>query len=394
MVGRGGFSTVVCSVILLALPISAYARNWYVTSEGTGDAPNIQAAVDSAATGDVVLLASGTFRGDGNRDVDFSGKSVTVTSEAGQAIYCIIDCEGSDADPHRGFLFVSGEGPDAVLEAVTITGGYANSGGGIVCLNSAEPVIRSCTVRGCEAREGGGIYASSSSPSIEACEISDNIGSLEGGGVRLHMSHSSIEDCFFSGNWAWQYGGGLWSTGSSFSVDGSIFWRNSCTLTGGGLAVGGEGTWPTVTNCTIAQNDARWGAGIHLWASYDVGHPHIMIHNTVIALNTTGEAVGADGSLDPVYPDVECCDIWGNEGGDYTGILEDYLGMWGNISECPSFCHAGLGDLSLCDQSPCLPGNHPDGYDCGLIGALGVGCTCGPTRTEPTTWGAIKAIYR
>ena len=25
-------------------------------------------------------------------------------------------------------------------------------------------------------------------------------------------------------------------------------------------------------------------------------------------------------------------------------------------------------------NSPCLPGNHPDGYDCGLIGALGEGC--------------------
>jgi hypothetical protein len=41
-----------------------------------------------------------------------------------------------------------------------------------------------------------------------------------------------------------------------------------------------------------------------------------------------------------------------------------------------------------------LPGNHPDGYDCGLIGALGQGCICGPSPTVGTTWGAIKSIYR
>ena len=50
--------------------------------------------------------------------------------------------------------------------------------------------------------------------------------------------------------------------------------------------------------------------------------------------------------------------------------------------------------LRLCDGSPCLPGNHPDGYDCGLIGAWGEGCSCGPNRRQPTTWGSIKSTYR
>lgn len=29
-----------------------------------------------------------------------------------------------------------------------------------------------------------------------------------------------------------------------------------------------------------------------------------------------------------------------------------------------------------------------------VIGALGVGCSCGPSEVEPTTWGAIKSMYR
>lgn len=36
---------------------------------------------------------------------------------------------------------------------------------------------------------------------------------------------------------------------------------------------------------------------------------------------------------------------------------------------------------------------HPDGYDCGLIGALGEGCS-GPTAVEHTSWGGVKAMFR
>ncbi len=37
----------------------AYPRTWYVRTDGTGDAPTIQAALDSAQAGDTVLVGSG-----------------------------------------------------------------------------------------------------------------------------------------------------------------------------------------------------------------------------------------------------------------------------------------------------------------------------------------------
>jgi hypothetical protein len=91
-----------------------------------------------------------------------------------------------------------------------------------------------------------------------------------------------------------------------------------------------------------------------------------------------------------------CTNIYGNEGGDWVGGLADDLGENGNFSACPSFCYSWAEpyDLHLCSGSPCLPGNHPDGVSCGLIGALGQGCDCGPSEAAPTTWGAIKAMYR
>ena len=47
--------------VLLALPAPICARTWYITPDGTGDAPTIQAGIDSAAAGDTVEMACGTY---------------------------------------------------------------------------------------------------------------------------------------------------------------------------------------------------------------------------------------------------------------------------------------------------------------------------------------------
>jgi hypothetical protein len=93
-------------------------------------------------------------------------------------------------------------------------------------------------------------------------------------------------------------------------------------------------------------------------------------------------------------PVLSCCDIFGNHGGDWTGCVSDQSGILGNFSADPRFCDIGSGDLSLEDCSPCLPGFHPGGYDCGgIIGTYGSGCSCG-TSVEASTWSLIKSFYR
>jgi hypothetical protein len=57
------------SILLVLISRSACARTWRITSAGSGDAPTIQAGIDSAAAGDMVLLADGVYTGAGHRDM-------------------------------------------------------------------------------------------------------------------------------------------------------------------------------------------------------------------------------------------------------------------------------------------------------------------------------------
>lgn len=72
------------SIIVLP-PNQLWARTWYISADGTGDAPTIQAGVDSAAAGDVVLLGPGTHYVSGQNAIEIP-PGVTVSSESGPAV--------------------------------------------------------------------------------------------------------------------------------------------------------------------------------------------------------------------------------------------------------------------------------------------------------------------
>ena len=102
-------------------------------------------------------------------------------------------------------------------------------------------------------------------------------------------------------------------------------------------------------------------------AIYIDAESHALLSGNIISNNQIGICSESDSVT------VSCCDVYNNEGGNYVG-LSDRTGINGNFSADPIFCNVASGEYTLHKQSPCLPGNHPNGEDCGLIGALEQGC--------------------
>jgi len=351
-------------VLICLLFGSAAADIWFVVPDGSGMAPTIQAAVDSASSGDTVVLAKGTFTGEGNRDVVID-KSITVISISGDPETCIIDCEGSAAENHRGFLV---DGIGATIESITIENGYEVGGG---------------------ALRIDGLW---SDVDIDNCRFLNNY-ATGGGAVNVFMplyGTIRITDCLFEGNSAGQ-GGALylyWHNGiDECQLTGCTFIENACDF--GSVLYVKEyamdyGT-ARFTNCSMVANT---GNSV-LWV--DMEGCYVVLDRTIMAFNAC--ARNAYG-MDYMYW-CECTDIYGNDGGDWTGPLSDELGIRGNISQDPLFCDMESGDLTLDEDSPCAPAGSPAG--CGLIGAQPVGCTHAGVPQgleEPVTWGTIKAMHR
>jgi hypothetical protein len=431
-------------LILMALAGSVSARTWYIKGDGTGDAPTIQAGIDSAASGDTVLLADGTYTGVGNRNIRYLGKALTVVSQSGDPTLCTVDC----LYLARGFIFDPGDSPGAVLEGITVYRGRciesfppADSGGGGIWCDQASPTIRSVALSSCDAEMygggmwcsggaapvlvgvvftensaavGGGMYCVDSSPELSDVTFFDNYAGLPGagggmfceGGVPLltrvqflenigdagtgglelaHNCDAELREVTFSANVGLNSIGGLHCSDSSPLIENCTFswnwgsWAGAIALTGSSA--------PAITECTLFGNTGDEDGAV---ACYDESSP--VLERTIIAGSPHGEAVFCP-SYSNCTVTLSCCNVYGNEGGDWTGCIADQYGVNGNFSEDPLFCNPGLGNFWLEQGSPCLPGFHPTDYDCGgVVGAYDMGCGWGATK--PTTWGAIKAAYR
>lgn len=254
---------------------------WNITSGSQYD--NIQQAINDANDGDVVVLARGRYTGQGNRDIDFGGKAVTLRSTDPEdfeiVAATIIDSKGSLQYPHRGFYFHSGEDANSVVSGLTITGGSgAYQGGGINCIFNSSPTIKNCIIANNLTKDqGGGIYCGyESNPTITNCIINsnsfDSVG--YGGGIFCYRSSPIITNCIITNNSAIGnsppghgcHGGGIccWGTSeetpSNPIVANCIISGNSAEHRGGGLYA----YWssPTAINCTIIGNRAYEGGGI------------------------------------------------------------------------------------------------------------------------------------
>lgn len=380
----------------------ALADTYVVRPDGSGDFPTIQAAINAVSDGDTIELTNGTFTGDGNRDINYLGKAITVRSQSGNPDSCVIDCQGSEANSHRGFYFHSGEGAESLLEGVTITNGRTSEdGAGVYCANSS-PTFTNCSISGNSITHagggyGGGVYCIDSSPIFVNCIFGYNlIGNTStgcGGGVACENSSSTFLNCAISANRASgveAWGGGI------CAVNSSLIFVN-CTISGnegsgygpsGGGGVYCSGVSLVFTNCTIRGNSIESsesgasGGGVYCYCQDSA-----TFTNCTICENSAqhyGGGVDGRGTF-------TSCVLWGNvpdqitPPGDAYVTYSDVQGGWsgeGNISADPRFRNSENGDYHLmwtnCGNpfdSPCIDAGDPSIEDDSLDCDFGLGTT-------------------
>jgi hypothetical protein len=268
---------------------------------------NIQAAIDVAAPGSLVLVNNGVYQS-GARDVEngttYYGwaryrvavmKPVTVQSVNGPATTTIL------GEPSVGGVYLANK---ASLMGFTVTNGSARSGGGVRC-ESATAVVSNCVITGNRASfSGGGVLAGT----LIDCTLADNDADYSGGGA----AGATLVNCRVFRNVAYS---------RSDSKDGS-----STDGDGGGVS------FSTLNNCTLAENRANRGGGAYSGT----------LNNCIVYFNTA-ETLGPNHHLSVM---------------NYSCTTPLPANGVANITRNPEFIDRVAVNLRLGSNSPCINAGH------------------------------------
>jgi predicted outer membrane repeat protein len=432
---------------ILALILTARvvgARTWRIQPDGSGDAPTIQAGIDSCQSGDEVVLAPGTYtwtsQSGGYPDAAIAvlKPGSTLRGELG-ASSTIVDGE------NLGCIFRGQDVGDVRIEGLTIRCGivppWSYGAGGITLHGNSHLTIAQCVlfdnfgiwqggaifcstavVEGCEFvsnfvggshtpdTSGGAIYCDSAV--VENCVFKDNFtrgdGASPGGALRLERG--TVRNCLFEGNvasnFASSFGGAIY--GGSVAIDSCVFRDNEARSTAGpslGGAVYLAGSGSVITRSVFVRNRSSFdGGAIYSRVSAQIEQCTLLanfgweqrtggivmnggsIQQVILAYTTEGRA--CSGTPGPTW---SCSNLYANASGDEICGVDG----GGNLSVDPQFCALDpttTVSVGLQQDSPCAPGNHPDGIPCGVIGAGPV--TCESVLVHPRSWTTVKSLYR
>lgn len=168
------------SFSLLLIGSGIEAEIWYVYPDGSGDAPTIKAAVDSAVAGDAVLLVAGDFYED---SIIVDGKDILIESAGGKTYI-------NAALPGSGVGFLLRNVTSSMAVNSMIFRGFDTA----IEIESSSPGVNYMTFEGCVT--GVTVSGASSGPSI-TLSLFDSCGtafeSTDGAGTAF--MRLTIVDC-------------------------------------------------------------------------------------------------------------------------------------------------------------------------------------------------------
>ena len=317
--------------------------------------PSIQAAIDLANDGDIVLIPPGQY----HENINLRGKGITVAGSnpsSWEVIAGTVIC-GQDFGPV--VVCETGESANTVITGLTIAEGKSHA---------TDPNSDSLEMI------SSGLYCYRSSPTILNNIIRDNGRQAQ-----------------FAGDNPSHFGGGISCYEASPVIRGNII-KNNTAYFGGGISVFGFDSpgCPVITNNLVLRNSAETGGGVFLEAG-------LLVNNTMVADNASSGAnvyIGRAWREDKTVSNniiahgvtgagVMFSDrfswgnwfshnnVWGNPGGNYEGwdpatdarTIDgrlDWAGRYGNICVDPMFVDQAGQDYHLHETSACRDRGNPN----------------------------------
>ena len=337
------------------------------------DFTSINAAIDSAEDGDVIVLSPGFyFEGE---EVDFDGKGITLRGsvDANGDPSTVLDGQSS----HRVLRATDGmpDGVEIIIENLIIQNGFVASdfdpgrGAGLYIESSNVAAIKNCTIRANFAGLGGGMYCRFTDPVITKCTFEDNVASeFQGGGLYLGFSDSIISECQFLNNVTEYFGGGASFRMGNPTLQNCYFYFNKA-VQGGAISILDEVVL-TLSGCTITRNLALGGVSLFPPGPIPAEGAAMLINSGSLATLTDCNVWChyGDSVMSGPFVQVDSC-IYETPGcQDECGADSDFDGVLDLNDVCP-----GENDFLDTDQD-----GTPDCID---------GCPQNPWRTNPGVCG-------
>jgi hypothetical protein len=273
-----------CVVSALALVCCAGSA-WSATINVPGDQPTIQSAINAAVAGDEILVAPGVYA----ERIDFLGKAITVRSAGGAAV-TTIDASTLTLPTGPVVLFTQGEGPGAVLDGFTITGGSGTRGAGarigtttvassptiqnVVFLNNSSDSATSTLRRGGAVSIQSPTAAPVSSPTFINVVFTGN---TSGSTTRTSARGGAVDIA----------GGVITFTGCTFTNN-RVIGSTSGNVTGGAIHID-SGT-VTISNSTFTTNASQGstsGSSGAFGGAINMANGSLTVNNTTFTGNTS-----------------------------------------------------------------------------------------------------------